>query len=87
MPGEWNDRQTGLDSPAKRYVAVTPHDSTDLTVDARGLYVGTAGNVVAVSTSGDVVTFTNVQAGTILPINVRRVNATSTTASNIVALW
>jgi hypothetical protein len=33
------------------------------------------------------VVFTNVLGGTTLPVNVVRVFATNTTASNIVAMW
>ena len=68
------------------YSAVTPSDSTDLDVIARAIYVGGAGNVVAVKHNGDTVTFTGVQAGTVLPIAVRRINSTSTTATGIIAL-
>ena len=68
------------------YEAVTPSDSTDLTTLARAIYVGGAGNVVAVQHDGTAVTFTGVPAGTVLPIAVRRINSTSTTATAIVAL-
>ena len=68
------------------YEAVTPSDSTDLTTLARAIYVGGAGNVVAVQHDGTAVTFTAVPAGTVLPIAVRRINSTSTTAAAIVAL-
>ena len=68
------------------YEAVTPSDSTDLTTLARAIYVGGAGNVVAVQHDGTAVTFTAVPAGTVLPIAVRRINSTSTTATSIVAL-
>jgi hypothetical protein len=68
------------------YSAVTPSDSVDLDVICRAIYVGGAGNVVAVRHDGTTVTFTGVQAGTVLPIAVRRINSTSTTATGIVAL-
>lgn len=69
------------------FEAVTPSDSTDFGSLTRGLYVGGAGDVVAVDNLGEAVTFTGVPAGTVLPIACRRVNATSTTASAIVALF
>lgn len=79
------------DFPASNAVAVTPNDSTDLTYVTRGLFVGGAGNIVVImgdqAVDATTVTFTGVLAGTILPIAVRRVRATSTTATNIVALW
>jgi len=78
---------TGLDAPAHHAAAVTPHDSNDLTNDARGLYVGGDGNIVLITTGGNEVTFSNAKAGSILPIRTARVKATGTTATNLVALW
>ena len=69
----------GEASPAKFAVAVTPSDVTNLGSPARSLYIGTTGNIA-------VVTFSNVPVG-ILPVQVKRVNSTNTTASNIVAMW
>lgn len=66
--------------------SVTPSDSTNLTEVARALYVGGAGNVALVTPEGTTATFSNVNAGTILPVRVVRVNSTSTTATSIVAL-
>lgn len=68
-------------------VAVTPDDDNDLPRTRASLYVGTAGNIVVVMESGETVTFTNIQDGTFMPIRVNRVKATSTTATNIVALY
>lgn len=70
-----------------RFVAVTPSDSTMLPDGVRGLYVGTGGNLVLLDTDSSAVTFTAVPGGTILPVQVKRVNSTNTTASNIVALY
>ena len=68
-------------------MAVTPDDDNDLPRTRASLYVGTAGNIVVVMESGETVTFTNIQDGTFMPIRVNRVKATSTTATNIVALY
>lgn len=74
-------------SPAIYAGAVTTSDSTNLSSIARALYVGVGGNIAAVMPDDDVVTFANVPAGSILPVRVKRVNATNTTASSIVALY
>ena len=74
-------------TPAVYAGAVTTSDSVNLSSIARGLYVGTGGNLAAVMPDDAVVTFNNVATGTILPVRVKRVNATNTTASNIVALY
>lgn len=88
MADDFSAHAPSLDGPAKNAAAVTPNDSTDLTNAARGLYIGGAGNVVVdMVGTGSTITFTGVLAGTILPIRVARVRSTSTTATNIVALW
>jgi hypothetical protein len=68
------------------FAAVTPHDSTNLSVVPRAIYVGGTGNLQAVQHDGTVVEFTAVQAGTLLPIRPIRINSTLTTASAIVAI-
>ncbi len=67
--------------------AVSPHDTNDLPSQTRGLYIGGAGNVVVILADDTAsVTFTGVLAGSVLPIRVKRVLSTNTTATAIVAL-
>jgi hypothetical protein len=47
----------------------------------RAIWVGAAGNLTAVMSNGDVVLFSGIAAGTLLPIRAIRVNVTGTTAS------
>ena len=68
--------------------AVTPDDGVDLPKGCRALYVGGAGNLVVIfdkDTSS--VTLTGVTAGSVLPVRIKRVLATGTTATVIVALY
>ena len=51
------------------------------------VYVGTAGTMVAVQQNGVTATFVGIAAGSILPIAIKRVNSTSTTSDNMVALY
>ena len=51
------------------------------------LYVGVAGDVKVKMSSGKDVIFTAVPAGSFMPVNVTKVYATGTDATNIVALW
>jgi len=76
-------------NPSYLYVAVTPDNATNIDGDnlTRGLYVGTGGDLVAVDRDGTAITFVAVPTGAILPIRCVRVNSTSTTASDIVALF
>lgn len=88
--------QAGL---AKLFVGTTPAAgevafNTDLTANGQpgycgGLYIGGDGNLVVImaqDTTGTLVTFNGVKAGTFLPIQVKRVSSTST-ATNIMGLW
>lgn len=74
-------------APARRYFAITPHDSDNEANVFRGLYVGTTGDVVVVDEGDNATTFTAVPAGTVLPIIGKRVNSTNTTAENLVGLY
>lgn len=71
----------------EQFFAITPSDTVNFSFTVRGIYVGGAGAVVAVNEAGTAVTFAAVPVGTILPIRATRVNATSTTATNLVGLY
>lgn len=66
-------------------VLITPAD-LDLTEIFQSLWVGGVGNVRVTTANGDDVLFTAVPAGTRLPVKVKRVWATNTTATLIVGL-
>lgn len=72
--------------PAIGAVAVV-NDVTIVPNYCRGIYVGTTGNVAVTMANNDAVTFIAVQAGTVLPIRIKRVNASGTTATSIIALY
>ena len=76
----------GAVGSAESINVVTPADATDLAEVARALYVGGTGNLSVVRLDGTTVAFVGVPAGTILPIRIRGVNQTGTTATDIVAL-
>jgi hypothetical protein len=59
----------------------------DATSDAAVIYVGATGHISVTTSGGDTEIFLSVPTGTILPVNIKRVNATSTTATNLIALW
>lgn len=76
---------------------VTLSDTTVLN-GVRGLYIGTGGNVTVVTaeayrraaitgTAATPVTFSNMPTGSFLGLHIYKVMATSTTASNIVAMY
>lgn len=72
--------------PATSAAAVTPSDGVDLTSIPRALYVGVSGDItVDMEETGSTILFKAVPVG-ILPIRVKRIRATGTTATNILAL-
>ncbi len=84
------DFEVGGAGPGVLAEAVTPSDDNDLTVLARGVYIGGAGDL-AVHMRGElggptVITYVGLLAGQVYPIAAQRVMATGTTATNIVAL-
>ena len=69
---------------------ITPSDSANLPDIGTGgmlVYIGGAGNLSVDTMAGQTaVVFTGLLAGTILPVVVKRVRSTSTTATNLIAL-
>ncbi|MCC5992946.1 MAG: hypothetical protein JJT99_10515 [Rhodobacteraceae bacterium] len=71
--------------PATDILPVTPDDGTDLPLAASALYVETGGTVSVITIRGQM---RSIELGdlALLPVGVRRVRATGTTASGIHAL-
>ncbi len=75
-----------MSSISRNAIAITPHDSNNLTVTIKKLFVGGAGNIRLLC-AGDTspVTLTGVLAGTIIEdVSIIRIYSTSTTATNMV---
>lgn len=73
------------DSCAQSAVSITKADS-DLDHPVRSLYVGTTGNVRVTTVNGHDVVFVGVPAGTLLPVSIKRLWSTSTTAGSFIGL-
>lgn len=86
MADQFKSHATGLSAPIVGAFSITPDDGVDLADVTRALYVGVSGDVSVVMKSGDTVTLVNVQAGTMLPVRAQRVNATGTSAQNLVGM-
>ncbi len=85
-PGpQYRDRVTLLPPHAE---AVTPSDSVEFDGPV-AIYVGTGGDVsvVPVLPAGASAITITVAAGDFVPFLVRQVNATGTTATDILAVW
>jgi hypothetical protein len=86
MAGTPSYRSADATVSAYDAAAVTPSDSTVLR-PTRGLYTGSGGTIKVDMSLGATITFSNVLAGTILPVQVTKVYSTDTDATGIVALY
>lgn len=66
--------------------SITPSDTINLP-QVSVVFVGVSGNVKVTTAQGSDVTFTGVNAGTVLPVQVRRVWSTGTTATSLTAIF
>jgi len=68
--------------------AITPSDTANLQ-NVSVVYVGGAGNVKVTTANGDIVTFSGLNAGTVLPVQVLRVwtSGSGTTATNLIGIY
>ncbi len=69
-----------------RSVVVVPSDTAGLPQPGT-IYVGGAGNLKVLTEGDDEVTFAGVIKGTILPVQVKKVFATGTTATNLLVTY
>ncbi|WP_349294656.1 hypothetical protein ABEB22_21055 (plasmid) [Thioclava sp. 'Guangxiensis'] len=77
---------TSLTGPGFDGFAITPDDGADLSQVTRGIYLGQAGDLRVTLAGGQTVTFTNMAAGGIHGLRIRRVWASGTTAADMVGL-
>ena len=83
----YRDRVLDITASARQAVAVTPSDTVDIAIVPRGgLFVGVEGDIAVIMADGsEAVTFKGVVG--FVPLMVKRVLVTGTTASSIVALY
>ena len=85
MSNPFENRVSSLSGPATDILPVLPDDVTELQEVAIALYVETGGALSIVTARGNGRTVT-VADRSILPVGVRQVHATGTTASGIHAM-
>jgi hypothetical protein len=85
MTNPFENRTSSLAGPANDMLPVTPSNTADLPHVALGLYIETGGTLSIVTETG-LVRQVAVADFSILPVGVRRVNASGTTASGIHAM-
>lgn len=86
MTDAFSGHHAALDAPAAHAFSIVPDDEADLAAVTRALYVGTGGSITATMLSGETATFAHVPDGAILPVRVRRVLASGTTALDLLGL-
>ena len=87
MADIFGDHSAGLTAPGEHAFAITPNDSTALTIATRAIYVGGNGNLKVTTVGGETITFTGVVAGMIYPLRVALVWSTGTTATNLIGVY
>lgn len=76
-----------ITQPADRWEELTPNDETELDPRPRALWIGGAGNLELTGVDDVDATFEGVPVGTLLPARPKKVKATGTTATLILALY
>jgi hypothetical protein len=88
MADPFSGRADSVSSPARRAVAIVPHDSNALAEIPKALFVGTGGTIAMRGVGGGAdQLFKNVPNGTVLPFRAQFIRATGTTAADILALY
>jgi len=82
---DFADRADIASTPSRAPFAITPHDSTELPIIPKRLFVGTGGTIILRGVNGTAdVTYKNVASGVYLNVQARFVRATGTTASDLI---
>ena len=76
-------------APSQFPKAVTKSDTADIYDGklSKGIYCGSGGNITVVLGDDSTVLFVGTIAGSIIPIQIKRVNSSGTTPTDIVALY
>jgi hypothetical protein len=76
-----------LTAPPEEGAAIVPDDAAELGHATRALWVGGGGDLRVRLLGGAVVTLAAVPGGTLLPLRLRQVFATGSSATALVGLW
>lgn len=85
MTNPFENRTSSLAGPATDIFPVTPSDTVDMQNVAIALYVETGGNLSVITSRGGARSI-SVANNSILPVGIRRVNASGTSATGIHAM-
>lgn len=82
----YRDRVLDPTAPARKAFAITPSDTIDVEAVPRSIFVGVDGDV-AVLMADDTTSLVFKNVSGLLPIMVKRVLATGTTATDIIGIF
>ena len=78
---------TNIDSVCDNAYPIVPNDNDDLTSATRAIFIGETGDLkIELVNSTEPVVLKNVAAGSVLPMRIKKVFGTETTATNLIAL-
>lgn len=78
----------GLNAPGEYSFAIAASDTNDLATIPRAIYVGSGGDIkMQLVHDAAPVVWSSVPTGSLLSVRPRRIYATGTSASNLVALY
>lgn len=85
MTDQWKDHSDSAGSPSRAPFPIVPHDSDELPIVPKGIYVGAGGDVTlrGVGASADV-TYRNLPDASYIAVRAQYVRATGTTATDLV---
>ena len=72
---------------AIKSVSITPDNDNDLAITGAIIFVGTGGDLEVTTMSGDTVVYKNLPDAYTLAVQVKRVKATNTTATDLIAQY
>lgn len=89
MADNWSQTNPGLESPPEHLASVTPADGADLAQSSRAIVCGVSGTLKVTTVGGETVTLpaSVIVAGQIMPLRVKRVFSTGTTATDIWVMY
>lgn len=87
MKDTFNKHSRSLTSPPESAAEIIPDDQSLLQNATRAIHIGGAGDLRVQMLGGQVVTLAGLPGGMMIPLRVRKVFATGTTATAIVGLW
>lgn len=87
MADKFQNQGDSVDLQARKLLAITPHNDNDLANVPKALFIGVGGTIAIIAVDDTASVSLTVAAGTLLPIRVKRVLVTGTTATGIVGLF